>query len=226
MYHLLWSMGIIHEPILKVWQKFGVHQSTVPLHILFSRAVVRTNEAEGMRYEWLMPKEEGAEAIRMRSMVVREWSRQRVSLRLAGTGLASRTEAKAQFLTFSASSLFLQCFLQLALSFVDACSYRWLLFSCSFLQLALSFVDDCSFLQLALSFVDACSHRWLLVKPAPLPFCGCLFRHADAHSRWKIQTKLCNHHCLFRHYGFHVRLLIFGGPGCATTRRRTHFGLL
>jgi hypothetical protein len=38
----------------------------------YSRGVARTIEAEGTRYEWLMPKEEGAEAIRMRSMSDRD----------------------------------------------------------------------------------------------------------------------------------------------------------
>jgi hypothetical protein len=66
------------------------------VHNLYSRGVARTIEAEGMRYEWLMPKEEGAEAIGIGLCGVRVMETC-VSLHLTGTGLASRTEAKAQF---------------------------------------------------------------------------------------------------------------------------------
>ena len=46
--------------------------------------------------------------------------------------------------------------------------------------------------------------------PHALPFCGCPSCQME-----DFPMKI-SHHCLFRQYGFHVRLLIFGGPGCAT----------
>ena len=62
-------------------------------------------EAEGMRHEWLMLKEEGAEAIRMRSMWCESDQDMCLSILLA-TGLASRTEVKAQFFDPTLHSLF------------------------------------------------------------------------------------------------------------------------
>ena len=62
-------------------------------------------EAEGTRHEWLMPKEEGAEAIRMRSMWCKSDRDTCLSISLA-TGLASRTEVKAQFFDPTLHSLF------------------------------------------------------------------------------------------------------------------------
>jgi hypothetical protein len=54
-----------------------------------------------------MLKEEGAEEIRMRSMWCEsDQDSRRVSLHLAGTGLASRTEANAQFFDPILHSLF------------------------------------------------------------------------------------------------------------------------
>jgi hypothetical protein len=113
------------------------------LIIVYSRAVVRTSEAEGIRYEWLMPKEEGLEATRQS---------------LAGT---PEQRPKLSFLTLSASSLFPQCFLQLALSFVDACSYRWLLFPTTCFVFC-----RCLFSQM---------NWWLLVKPAHFLFVDACF---------------------------------------------------
>ena len=62
-------------------------------------------EAEGTRHEWLMLKEEGAEAIRMRSMWCESDRDACLSILLA-TGLASRTEVKAQFFDPTLYSLF------------------------------------------------------------------------------------------------------------------------
>ena len=68
-----------------------------------------------------MPKKEGAEAIRMRSMWCESDQDGAYLSILLALALPPEQRPKLSFLTFSASSLFLHCFLQLALSFVDAC---------------------------------------------------------------------------------------------------------
>jgi len=75
-----------------------------PVLCSYSRPVARTIEAEGMRYKWLMLKEEGMEAIELGLWCKSD--QDVISLSLAGTGLASRTEAKAQFFDLTHHSLF------------------------------------------------------------------------------------------------------------------------
>ena len=84
--------------------KFYISANILFCSVLHSRAVARTIEAEGMRYKWLMLKEEGMEAIELGLWCKSD--QDVISLSLAGTGIASRTEAKAQFFDPTLHSLF------------------------------------------------------------------------------------------------------------------------
>ena len=104
------------------------------LYILYSRAVARRKEAEGMRHEWSMPKEEGAEAIRSRSLVVREWDDARGSLLSPTLALPPEQRPRLSFWLFPAFSLLLVfpttcndfCRCPHACPFVDAHYLSWM----------------------------------------------------------------------------------------------------